>query len=267
MEPLTSEDPRRVGRYQVLARLGSGGMGRVYLARSYENRQVALKVIRPDLAEDPTFRRRFEREVTASRAVRGPFTAEVIDAAPDGSPPWLATAYIPGPSLQEAVRVGGALPDATVRALGLGLVEALAAIHAANVVHRDLKPGNVLLAPDRPRVIDFGISRVAEASALTHTGTAMGSPGYIPPEQIRGKKGVGPAADVFALGAVLVFASTGTGPFGEGTVETLLYRILHEEPYLDTVPDLLLDVVTACLRKEAALRPSLREVAAMLGTE
>ncbi|MFI6036473.1 PQQ-binding-like beta-propeller repeat protein [Streptomyces sp. NPDC051315] len=259
------DDPRKVGRYEVLARLGSGGMGRVYLARSRENEQVALKVIRPDLAEDPTFRRRFTREVDASRSVAGAYTAGVVDADPDGTPPWLATAYIPGPSLQEAVRAGGALPEDSVRDLGLGLVQALAAIHAAGVVHRDLKPGNVLLAPDGPRVIDFGISRLVAASALTHTGTTMGSPGYMAPEQIRGK-GVGPAADVFSLGAVLVFASTAAGPFGEGSVELLLYRIVHEEPYLGAVPDRLLGIVASCLDKEATRRPGLREVANALAS-
>ncbi|MCX4760877.1 PQQ-binding-like beta-propeller repeat protein [Streptomyces sp. NBC_01275] len=265
MEPLTPEDPGEVGRYQLLARLGSGGMGRVYLARSAENEQVALKVIQPELARDPVFRRRFEREVEASRSVAGPFTAGVLDADPRGTPPWLATAYIRGPSLHEAVRAGGALPERSACELGLGLVHALTAIHAAGVVHRDLKPGNVLLAPDGPRVIDFGISRVDDASVLTHTGTTMGSPGYMAPEQIQGK-GIRPAVDVFALGAVLVFASTGAGPFGEGAPELLLYRIMHEEPYLDAVPDGLLGIVAACLDKDPARRPGLHEVAAALGS-
>ncbi|MFJ8112995.1 PQQ-binding-like beta-propeller repeat protein [Streptomyces sp. NPDC096132] len=264
MEALAAEDPGQIGRYQLLARLGSGGMGRVYLARSETNEQVALKVIQPELAKDPTFRRRFAREVEASRSVSGPFTAGVVDADPDGTPPWLATAYIPGPSLQEAVRGGGALTEGSVRELGLGLVHALAAVHAAGVVHRDLKPGNVLLASDGPRVIDFGISKVAEASALTHTGTTMGSPGYMAPEQIRGE-GTGTATDVFALGAVLVFASTGAGPFGEGTPDLLLYRIMHEPPYLGAVPDRLLGIVASCLDKDATRRPGLREVAAALG--
>ncbi|MGW2419387.1 outer membrane protein assembly factor BamB family protein [Streptomyces sp. NPDC001709] len=264
MEPLTPNDPREVGRYRVLARLGSGGMGRVYLAQSPESRLVALKVIRPDLAEDPTFRRRFAREVAASRSVSGPYTAGVVDAEPDGKPPWLATAYIPGSSLQDAVLARGPLPESSVRELGLGLVQALTAIHAAGVVHRDLKPGNVLLAADGPRVIDFGISRVVEASALTGTGTMMGSPGYMAPEQIRGK-GVGAAVDVFALGAVLVFASTGMGPFGEGTAHLLLYRIMHEEPYLGAVPDRLRGIAAVCLDKDAARRPGLPEVGAVLG--
>ncbi|WP_267241865.1 PQQ-binding-like beta-propeller repeat protein [Streptomyces sp. PR69] len=264
MESLTSDDPRAIGRYRLLARLGSGGMGRVYLARSPEGEQVALKVIRPDLAGEDTFRERFAREVAASRSVAGPFTAAVVDADPGGSPPWLATAFIPGPSLYQAVRAAGALPETSVRALGLGLVEALAAIHAARVVHRDLKPSNVLLASDGPRVIDFGISRVAEASVLTRTGTLMGSPGYIAPEQIRGK-GIGPAADVFSLGAVLVFAGTGAGPFGEGTADLLLYRIVHEEPRLDAAPQWLRPIAASCLDKEAARRPRLHEVAAVLG--
>lgn len=264
MEPLSPEDPRQVGRYRLLARLGSGGMGRVYLAQSDESRPVALKVIRPDLAEQPTFRRRFAREVSASRSVAGPFTAGVVDADPDGAPPWLATAYIPGPSLHEAVQDTGPLSEASVRDLGIGLVHALAAIHAAGVVHRDLKPGNVLLAPDGPRVIDFGISRLVEASALTSTGTTMGSPGYIAPEQVQGH-GIGTAADVFSLGAVLVHASTGAGPFGEGTAHLLLYRIVHEQPYLGAVPDSLRGLVASCLDKDAARRPGLAEVAAALG--
>ncbi|WP_416984241.1 PQQ-binding-like beta-propeller repeat protein [Streptomyces sp. T028] len=264
MEALAAEDPGRIGRYRILARLGSGGMGRVYLARSETDEQVALKVIQPELARDPAFRKRFAREVEASRCVSGPFTAGVVDADPHGSPPWLATAYIPGPSLTEAVRGGGPLAEGVVCELGLGLVQALGAIHAAGVVHRDLKPGNVLLASDGPRVIDFGISKVTDASALTHTGTTMGSPGYMAPEQIRGE-GTGTATDVFALGAVLVFASTGTGPFGEAPPDVLLYRIIHEEPYLEAVPDRLLGTVAACLAKEAARRPGLAEVAAALG--
>ncbi|WP_240135748.1 outer membrane protein assembly factor BamB family protein [Streptomyces sp. MUM 178J] len=266
MEPLTPDDPRTVGRYRLLALLGSGGMGRVYLARSPEGEQVALKVIRPDLAGEDAFRERFAREVAASRSVSGPFTAALVDADPGGSPPWLATAFIPGPSLYQAVRAVGALPETSVRALGLGLVEALAAIHTARVVHRDLKPSNVLLASDGPRVIDFGISRVAEASALTRTGTLMGSPGYIAPEQIRAERGrVGPAADVFSLGAVLVFAGTAAGPFGEGTADLLYYRIVHEEPRLDAVPEWLRPVAASCLDKEAARRPRLHEVAGVLG--
>ncbi len=265
MESLGAEDPGRIGPYRLLARLGCGGMGRVYLARSETDEQVALKVIQPELARDPAFRKRFAREVEASRCVGGPFTAGVVDADPEGSPPWLATAYIPGPSLTEAVRGGGPFGARAVCELGRGLVQALGAIHAAGVVHRDLKPGNVLLASDGPRVIDFGISKVSDASALTHTGTTMGSPGYMAPEQIRGE-GTGTATDVFALGAVLVFASTGTGPFGEASPDVLLYRIVHEEPYLEAVPDRLLGVVAACLAKDAARRPGLGEVAAALGT-
>ncbi|MGW2890750.1 outer membrane protein assembly factor BamB family protein [Streptomyces griseoruber] len=264
MEALAPEDPAQIGRYRLLARLGAGGMGRVYLARSETDEQVALKVIQPELARDPAFRRRFAREVEASRCVAGPFTAGVVDADPEDSPPWLATAYIPGPSLTEAVRGGGPFGERAVCELGLGLVQALGAIHAAGVVHRDLKPGNVLLASDGPRVIDFGISKVSDASALTHTGTTMGSPGYMAPEQIRGER-TGAATDVFALGAVLVFASTGTGPFGEASPDVLLYRIVHEEPYLEAVPDRLLGIAAACLAKDAARRPGLGEVTAALG--
>lgn len=264
MEPLSPDDPRKVGPYQIVARLGSGGMGRVYLARSPGNRQVAVKVIRPDLAQEYDFRRRFAREVAASRSVSGLFTAGVVDADPTGTPPWLATAYIPGPSLHDAVAASGALPERSVRALGVGLVEALAAIHRADVVHRDLKPGNVLLAQDGPRVIDFGISRVGAASVLTEVGTTMGSPGYISPEQIQGGR-VGPPTDVFSLGAVLAFAATGNGPFGVGSVPVILYRIVHEPPDLGDVPPGLRQVIASCLDKDPECRPTLGELAHALG--
>ena len=206
-------EPELIGPYRVRGRLGTGGMGRVYLGLSPGGRSVAVKVIRADLAQDAEFRARFRREVAVARKVSGLFTAPVIDADVDGPVPWLATAYVPGPSLADAVSEHGPLPAASVLALARGLAEGLSAIHAAGVVHRDLKPANVLLAEDGPRVIDFGISRAVEASALTHTGLVVGSPGFMSPEQAEGRE-VGPPSDIFSLGAVLAFAATGQGPFG-----------------------------------------------------
>ena len=255
MQALESDDPPQLGGYRLLARLGAGGMGRVYLARSRGGRRVALKVIRPELADDPDFRARFAREVASARAVGGAFTVAVLDADPQATTPWLATEYVPGPSLSAAVREHGPLPLDSVRALAAGLAEALAAIHAAGVVHRDLKPSNVLLAADGPRVIDFGISRAAEATELTRTGMVVGSPGFMSPEQIEGSA-VTPATDVFSLGAVLAFAATGAGPFGEGATPALLYRVVHSEPRLDGVPEEVRGLIGACLAKEAAARPS-----------
>ncbi|MFC1441725.1 protein kinase [Streptacidiphilus sp. N1-10] len=255
MQALESDDPPQLGGYRLLARLGAGGMGRVYLARSRGGRRVALKVIRPELADDPDFRARFAREVASARAVGGAFTVAVLDADPQAATPWLATEYVPGPSLSTAVREHGPLPLESVRALAAGLAEALAAIHAAGVVHRDLKPSNVLLAADGPRVIDFGISRAAEATELTRTGMVVGSPGFMSPEQIEGSA-VTPATDVFSLGAVLAFAATGAGPFGEGATPALLYRVVHSEPRLEGVPEEVRGLIGACLAKEAAARPS-----------
>ncbi|MEY9841799.1 protein kinase [Streptacidiphilus sp. EB103A] len=255
VQALESDDPPQLGGYRLLARLGAGGMGRVYLARSRGGRRVALKVIRPELADDPDFRARFAREVASARAVSGAFTVAVLDADPEAATPWLATEYVPGPSLSAAVREHGPLPLDSVRALAAGLAEALEAIHAAGVVHRDLKPSNVLLAADGPRVIDFGISRAAEATELTRTGMVVGSPGFMSPEQIEGTA-VTPATDVFSLGAVLAFAATGAGPFGEGATPALLYRVVHSEPQLEGVPGPLRGLIAACLAKEAATRPS-----------
>jgi outer membrane protein assembly factor BamB len=264
--PLAADDPRQVGRYRIVARLGHGGMGRVYLGRSPGGRAVAVKVVRPELAEDPAFRRRFDREVRAARRVTGFFTAAVVDADPDGDPPWLATAYVPGLSLAEAVAEHGPWPVRSVRALGAGLAEALEAIHRAEVVHRDLKPSNVLLAADGPRVIDFGISLAAEATttALTQTGAVIGTPGYMSPEQLVGTE-VGPPSDVFSLGAVLAFAATGTGPFGStSSPHALNYRVVHEPPDLSSLPPEL-EIVARCLAKDPAARPGLPEVVDELG--
>ncbi|MEV5434634.1 PQQ-binding-like beta-propeller repeat protein [Streptomyces sp. NPDC052682] len=253
---LTAGDPGRVGRYRIVARLGAGGMGQVYLGRSPGGRAVAVKVVRPELAGDPEFRRRFAREVAAARRVNGVFTAGVVDADIDGSPPWLATAYVPGVSLGEAVSAYGRWAAAPVVALGAALAEALEVIHAAGVVHRDLKPSNVLLAVDGPRVIDFGISVVGGASALTGTGMVVGTPGFMAPEQVVGGP-VGPACDVFALGAVLAYTATGTAPFGTGPAHAVNFRAVYEKPGLEAVPSGLRDLVESCLAKEAAERPEL----------
>jgi serine/threonine protein kinase len=259
VEALGSNDPTTVGHYQLTAVLGSGGMGRVYLAHSPSGRRVAIKVIRADLVQESDIRQRFAREVAASRAVSGFFTAGVVDADLDADPPWLATTFIPGPSLSSAVRQVGPLPPATVRAIGAALAEALTAIHAAGLIHRDLKPGNILLASDGPRLIDFGISSLAGSRTLTHLGAMMGSPGYMSPEQVEGKT-VGPSTDVFALGAVLVFAVTGMDPFGSDSIPSLLYKTVHAPPDLARVPDELVPLVASCLDKDPSRRPDLRTV-------
>ncbi len=238
-------------------------MGRVYLARSPGGRQVAVKVIRPQLAEDDGFRARFAREVSAARKVGGLFTAQVVDADLDSPVPWLVTAYVPGASLTEAVEQQGPLPAATVLALAAGLAEGLSAIHAAGVVHRDLKPSNVLLAPDGPRIIDFGISSAAGAPSLTGTGLMIGSPGFMSPEQAEGMP-VGPSSDIFSLAGVLVFAARGEGPFGGGDTAALLYRVVHGTPNLDQVPDKIRPLVSRCLSRSAAPRPTAAEFLAEL---
>ncbi|WP_425556328.1 serine/threonine-protein kinase, partial [Kitasatospora nipponensis] len=266
IQSLEQTDPEAVGPYRLLARLGAGGMGRVYLARSAGGRTVAVKVVRAELAEDEEFRERFRREVAAAQAVSGTCTAPVVDADPQGPTPWLATAYVLGPSLAEAVASHGPLPPGTVRALGAGLASALEAVHRAGLVHRDLKPSNVLLAADGPRVIDFGIARVLEGDRLTSTGVVVGSPGFMCPEQATGAA-MGPAGDVFSLGSVLAFAATGAGPFQQDSdsAAALLYRVIHDEPSLDAVPEELLGVVAACLAKDPADRPTTTELAELLG--
>ncbi|MGW0785830.1 protein kinase domain-containing protein [Streptomyces sp. NPDC002913] len=262
--PLETGDPVRVGPYRIVGRLGSGGMGRVYLARSPGGRATAVKVVHDELAEAPSFRARFRREVAAARRVKGPFTAPLVDADTDADVPWLATAHVPGLSLGAAVAAHGAWPERSVRALGSGLAEALGAIHRAEVVHRDLKPSNVLLVPDGPRVIDFGISVAADDTKLTTTGAVVGSPGYLPPEQLVGRE-VGPAGDVFALGALLVYAATGTGAFGGGPAYGVTYRVVHEDPDLAELPEGLTDVVTRCLAKDPLRRPGVSELIEELG--
>jgi hypothetical protein len=262
-EGLLPSDPGSVGPYRLIRRLGAGGMGQVYLARTPGGRLVAVKVIRPELAADPGFRSRFAREVTAARSVSGMFTAPVVDADPDGQLPWLATAYVPGPSLTDAVAERGPLPPGVVLTLAAGLAEALVAIHAAGLVHRDLKPSNVLLAQDGPRVIDFGISRAADASVLTQTGAIMGSPGYLSPEQAEGRP-VGPPSDVFSLGAVLAFAASGASPFGSGPAVAIAFRVVNAAPNLSAVPEQLRPLIERCLVKDPAARPSPGELLAFL---
>ncbi|WP_432188850.1 PQQ-binding-like beta-propeller repeat protein [Streptomyces sp. Tue6028] len=265
METLQPDDPRELGSYRLLRRLGAGGMGRVYLARSPGGRTVAVKVVRPDLAADADFRRRFEHEVEIARAVSGRHTAPVVDADPDAALPWLATSYVLGPDLTDVVDAHGALPERTVRALGAGLATALQEIHAAGLIHRDLKPSNVLLAADGPRVIDFGIARAVDGNRMTQTGVVVGSPGYMPPEQAMGRD-VGTPGDVFSLGAVLTFAATGHNAFGDGAAShaAMLYQIVHGEPDLTGVPQSLLGLIRACLLKEPDQRPAPGELVAAL---
>ncbi|WP_030578251.1 bifunctional serine/threonine-protein kinase/ABC transporter substrate-binding protein [Streptomyces anulatus] len=267
MRPLTSEDPRAVGPYRTLVRLGAGGMGVVYLARSAGGALAAVKVIRAEHAADPGFRARFRREAEAAALITGPWVVPVLGADTEAPEPWLATAFVPGPSLAEVVGAGGALPTTTVRALGSRLAEALVAVHEAGLIHRDVKPGNVLLALDGPRLIDFGIARHEGATALTTTGAVIGTPGYLAPEQASAGP-LGPACDVFSLGCVLVYAATGRRPFGEGSGAGALYRTIHEEADLTGVPPGLVPLITACLTKDPAARPTasrVRDVLAMDG--
>ena len=248
-------DPRQIGPYRVVRRLGAGGMGQVFLGRSPAGRMVAIKVIHPSMADDENYRARFRREITAARAVGGVYTAPVVDADPDASPPWLAIAFLQGMSLQETVKRHGPLPPPAVRMLGAALAEALRSIHGAGVVHRDLKPSNVMLTPEGPRVIDFGIARPTEATTLTKTGATLGTPAYMSPEQASGEE-AGPASDIFSLGGVLTYAATGVGPFGQGAVHEVVYRVLHTEPALDGIVDPgLRTLVAACLEKDPARRP------------
>ena len=257
MKPLTADDPRVIGKYRLRAQLGAGGMGRVYLGLSPAGRAVAIKVVHPDLASDADFLRRFGQEVAAARAVSGIYTAPVVASGLDERPPWLATAFVPGPPLDQVVGENGPLPEQALWPLLGGLVEALQAIHACGVVHRDLKPANVLLATDGPRLIDFGIARAVDGTSLTAAGVVFGTPGYMSPEQAEGR-GAGPASDVFALGCVVVYAAAGTAPFGTGTAAAILYRVVHAEPVLDRVPPKLRAVIAGCLAKDPAARPSLR---------
>ncbi|NJP49152.1 protein kinase [Streptomyces sp. SBST2-5] len=267
MRPLEVDEPTVVGPYRLLGRLGSGGMGRVYLGRSAGGRTVAVKVVHPHFALDDEFRARFRREVEAARRVGGAWTAPVLDADPEARIPWVATAYAAGPSLAAAVQEHGRLPVATVRAMGAGLAEALTAVHGLGLVHRDVKPSNVLLTLDGPLLIDFGIARALDASAsLTSSGVSIGSPGYMSPEQILGK-GVTGAADVFSLGAVLTYAATGASPFPGDSSAALLYKVVHEPPELGGLDGELRELAEACLDKDPAARPAPAEVARRLAPE
>lgn len=268
MMRLRREDPRVVGSFRLHRRLGAGGMGVVYLGSDRKGQRVALKVIRPDLAEDQEFRSRFAREVSAARRIRGGCTARLVAADLEADRPWFATQYVPGPSLHDKVADEGSLGAAEVAGIGAALSEGLVAVHEAGVVHRDLKPSNILLSPKGPRIIDFGIAWATGASTLTHVGTAVGSPGFLAPEQVRGAA-VTPATDVFSLGATLAYASTGDSPFGHGSSEVMLYRVVHEEAQLHGVPDAVAPLIRACLAKDPEERPStlqlslrLKEIAA-----
>ncbi|WP_078869567.1 MULTISPECIES: serine/threonine-protein kinase [unclassified Streptomyces] len=256
MEELRAGDPDRIGAYRLVGRLGAGGMGQVFLGRSAGGRPVAVKVVRPEYGADAGFRRSFAREVEAARRVGGFFTAQVVDADPDAERPWLVSAFVPGPSLHTVVGAHGGLPTRALRVLAAGLAEGLDAIHRCGLVHRDLKPGNVVLAADGPRVIDFGIARALEATSHTVSGVVPGTPAYMSPEQARGDREVGPASDVFALGSVLTFAATGRGPFGDGHPAAMMYRIVQEEPDLTPVDHELRGLVAACLAKDPDARPT-----------
>lgn len=266
MQPLEAGEPRVIGAYRLLGRLGAGGMGRVYLGRSAGGRTVAVKIVHPHFAADEEFRARFRREVEAARRVGGEWTAPVLDADPEAAVPWVATGYVAGPSLDRAVAGHGPLPEASVRAVGAGLARALVAVHALGLVHRDVKPSNVMLTLDGPRLIDFGIARATDGTAsLTSTGVSVGSPGYMSPEQILGK-GVTGASDVFSLGAVTAFAATGRPPFTGDNSATLLYKVVHEPPELDGIPaGELRELIASCLAKAAAERPAPEDLAAALG--
>ncbi len=248
-----------VAGYVLRARLGAGGMGRVYLSFTPGGRAIAIKVVRPEFAQDPEFRWRFRQETEIAKRVQGIYTAPVVDSAPDAEVPWLATAYVPGPSLQEAVTEHGPMPLPTVFRLLGGVGEALGTIHAAKLVHRDLKPANVLLADDGPRVIDFGIARAAESTLATSAGVRVGTPAYMAPEQIRNLE-ITQATDVFALGQLALFAATGHTAFGEGVASVLFYRIVNEPPDLDGCPEILAELLERCLSKDPAERPTTAEI-------
>jgi hypothetical protein len=256
-------DPDRIGPYRLRARLGGGGMGTVYLGTSPGGRPVAVKVVHPELADDPGFIQRFRLEVELARRVQGFCTAPVLDADPDGPRPWLATLYVAGPSLLQAVKECGPLPIATGRILAAGLAEALVAIHSSGIVHRDLKPANVLLAADGPRVIDFGIARALEGTMLTRTGLVIGSPGYMAPEHIRGGP-TGPAADVFSYGATLGFAMIGRSVFGNGEPPAIVDRVAEGAADLGAVPVVIRDLVARCIQADPARRPTARALLAEL---
>ncbi|MGI5413780.1 protein kinase domain-containing protein [Streptomyces chartreusis] len=264
MEPLRNSDPSRLAGHRLLGRLGAGGMGVVYLARSAGGSLVALKVIQAEYAEDASFRERFRREAETARRMTSPWVASLIDADPDAAQPWLATAFVPGPSLGEAVAAHGPLPVRGLRVLGTRLAQALGDLHGVGLVHRDVKPGNVLLALDGPRLIDFGVARDPQDTSLTSTGVVVGTPGFLPPEQAQGTGELGAPGDIFSLGCVLAFAATGRPPFGTGSLDALLYRTVHDAPDLEGVPRPLAEVVRSCLEKDPQLRPTAEALAETL---
>ncbi|NEA17063.1 serine/threonine-protein kinase, partial [Streptomyces halstedii] len=261
---LRGGDPAEIGGYPLEARLGSGGMGTVFLARTSSGRPVAIKLIHQHFAGDDEFRIRFRQEVAAARRVSGAFTAAVVDAAPEAEQPWMATTYIEGPTLAQHIAEKGPLDGAELRRLAIGLAEALRDIHRVGVVHRDLKPSNVVLSPEGPRVIDFGISRAADQQTLTMTGRVIGTPPFMSPEQLQAPRGVGPRSDVFSLGTLLVYSATGRGPFDADSPYMTAYQVVHEEPSLDAVPVALRAVVEPCLDKEPEGRPSADELLTLL---
>ncbi|MFF9841837.1 serine/threonine-protein kinase [Streptomyces sp. NPDC013740] len=265
MQSVGADDPAQVGPFRIVAVLGQGGMGRVLLGAAADGRLVAVKRVHADLAEDGGFRARFRREVDASRRVSGAYTAPVVDADPDAPTPWLASLYLPGPTLGEAVETLGPLGEGSVRTLAAGLARALADIHRAGLVHRDLKPSNVLLAEDGVRVLDFGIARAADhETRLTHTGALIGSPAFMSPEQVRGER-PGPASDVFSLGVTLAVAATGRTPYAGASPLAVMHAVAHEAPDLGAVPPSLRGLVGACLAPEPGLRPTPEELLALVG--
>ncbi|GAB2814354.1 hypothetical protein GCM10022221_10250 [Actinocorallia aurea] len=269
MEPLWVGDPEVIGPYRLVGRLGEGGMGVVFLGRRVGSSGGwdAVKQIAAERSGDPQYRRRFEREVRAARRVKGPHTAEVLDADPGARRPWMATRFVQGPSLGEAVTHHGPLSPGNVRRLGADLVRGLAAVHAVDLVHRDLKPGNVLLAADRAVIIDFGVARLTDASTLTQDGRQPGTPAYMSPEQVKGHtEDIGPASDIFSLGSVLTFAATGRTPFERASRAAVQYAIVNEPPELGGLPRELRGIVAACLTPDPGLRPSLEDLLVLLDT-
>jgi serine/threonine protein kinase len=264
VDRLQPGDPGQIGPFRLLGRLGEGGMGRVFLGESPGGRKVAIKVVHPHYASDPDFRRRFAREVAAARQVGGFHTAAVVGADPGADPPWMATAYIPGPSLAETIARRGPLDEAEVRRLGAALAEGLAAIHDCGLIHRDLKPGNVIMAGDGPRIIDFGIAKGADATALTGSSAVIGTLRYMSPEQLNGHE-LTPHSDVFALGTVLAFAATGHDPFEAPTIPAVITRILTGPPDLDPLTGDLRGIIGDCLAKDPGSRPSAGDLLAGFG--
>jgi len=267
VEPLRRWDPEQVGRFVLVGRLGAGAMGRVYLGRSPAGRLVAVKTIKAELAEEPDFRNQFGQEVAAARRVSGAFTAAVIAADSEADVPWLATVYVPAPSLSRLVRASGPLSVPAVRWLAAGCAEALESIHGVGLVHRDLKPSNVLVSPDGPRVIDFGVARAAERIQLTVTRGSIGTPAYMAPEQARDTRQATAASDIYALGATMLFAATGHPPYQGETVMDVLVRLATGPPDLDGLPPELAEIVAACLERDPRSRPTSASILARLAPE